>query len=106
MEKEQMEEKKRIFLKGKLWVAGTNTLVFGISKRDQETHGLKANQVIQVEILEVYDNTQLSKGKANPKERGNTGKKPVEVKSSLDKTKVSAPAIPNKSDTRGKFNIA
>lgn len=106
MTNEQIEEKKRIFLKGKLWIAGTNTLVFGISKRDQETHELKADQVLQVEVIEIYDNTQLSEGKANPNKRGNVGTKPTEVKSSLDKTKVSATANITKEDKKGKFNIS
>jgi hypothetical protein len=44
-----------IIIKSKIWKAGTNTLVLGISKRDVDLHNFKQGEVMVFKIMERYD---------------------------------------------------
>jgi hypothetical protein len=48
-----MEDNNKTIIKGKIWKAGTNTLVFGISKRDQEYCKLEEGDLLTAQIIDI-----------------------------------------------------
>lgn len=94
---------KEIYLKCKTWIAGTNTLVLGLLKRDVELHNIKEGEVLMLKVVERYNgHTRSSEDVTTSKkvEEENTGLRPERTgKSSLRDAGAST------SNTNRRFNI-